>query len=514
MDLFLKISVLVTLVSCIVYFDTTSGSRHVPCVKAVNVTCPKNCICEYCHFVKGRRTAYGLRVMASKSDSNPYGISSVPENIPPETYRLYLGNNKISKLNSGAFSHLKSAKSLCLKYNSLISDQVHPNAFEGLEKLEDLDLSYQRGLHNIPSDLFKPLRRLRNVRLEKVNLVNIAEDAFRYNTLLINIILNGNRLEYIPPSLFHNLPYLRRVMLQYNHLYVLPQHMFDGSRKITDLQLANCELSSIAENVGLHNLTNMEKLHLYGNKFNCGCELRWFRNWIGSVKFIYKINDTKCSSGQTILQFNPDKLQCEFPTVMVACVSVFGVILVCAVISLLVNYRWKIRYVIFLIQHRVKRYQPIPGNNQLYKYDAFVSHSYKDQDWILQVLRPKLETPPHNFKLCLDFRDFAVGSLIADNIMNAIEESRKTIFILTQQFIDSEWCYFELEMVRQKMFDEHRDAAILVLKDDIPAKKMPGLLKYFMRNGKYIKWSEHEGGQKLFWKQLDSALKCSNVNMI
>ncbi|XP_077977596.1 toll-like receptor 1 [Glandiceps talaboti] len=509
MDRLLKVSVLL-IFSFSLNWEFTQGTRT-SCKKAKNVTCPEDCDCNYCRVnLKHRQPLIYLFVQCISS----VGLSSVPKNIPAETYRLHLRQNKITQLEAGVFSRCKNTRDLFLNGNQLQSRQVHPNAFEGLNALERLDLSDQPGMNFISSDLFKPLTKLRTLRIQRARVEVIAENAFRYNKYLYNIALSENRLKSIPSTLMRNMTHLNRVILHYNSLLTLPSQMFDGSTQITELQLAFCQLRHLSEMVGLQNLTKLKHLHLYGNPFDCGCELRWFRNWIGSVKFIYKINDTKCSSGQTILQFNPDKLQCEFPTVMVACVSVLGFIFLCAVISLLVNYRWKIRYFIFLIHHRVKRYQPIPGNDQLYKYDAFVSHSHKDQDWILQVLRPKLEAPPCNFKLCLDFRDFAVGSLIADNIMNAIEESRKTIFILTQQFIDSEWCYFELEMVRQKMFDEHRDAAILVLKDDIPTKKMPGLLKYFMRNGKYIKWSEHKDGQKLFWKKLETAIKMSKVNMV
>ncbi|XP_077977600.1 toll-like receptor 2 type-2 [Glandiceps talaboti] len=481
------------------------------CNPAVNVTCPNSCECKICskYLSKGEQIIIGVHINCREQ-------TAVPKHLPTGTFHLELSQNKITALGAGIFSHLKRVIYLSLKGNKLNSDQIHPNAFQGLDELEVLDLSDQTGLYEIPSTLFKPLRQLRTLRIQKANLVDIGEDAFRFTTYLYNVVLNENRLESIPPTLFNNLTYLRRVIIHYNSLHVLPRNMFLGSGNITDLQLAHCELSTISEQVGLQNLTKMENLHLYGNRFDCGCELRWFRNWIGSVKFIHKINDTKCSSGETILQFNPGTLQCEFPTVMVACVSVLGFILLCVVIFLLVNYRWRIRYGFFITKLKVwnNGYETIPDeNNCEYKYDMFISHSSKDEEWVQFVLKPKLENPPYNYRLCLDFRDFVIGEHITTNIMNAIEESRKTVFILTKNFIDSEWCYFELEMIRQKMFDEHRDAAILVLKDDIPAKKMPGLLKYFMRKGNYIRWSDNNEGQKLFWKRLEAAVRVTSINM-
>nr|XP_002741808.1 PREDICTED: toll-like receptor 2 type-2-like [Saccoglossus kowalevskii] len=161
-----------------------------------------------------------------------------------------------------------------------------------------------------------------------------------------------------------------------------------------------------------------------------------------------------------------------------------------------------------------KKYEEIRGDDDEFKYDAFLSHSSKDEDWILTVLHSTLENPPYNYKLCLDYRDFIIGETIADNIVDAVQKSRKTVFILTKSFIESEWCYFELEMVRQQMFDEHRDLAILIMKENLPTGDMPGLLKYLMRKGNYIEWSDNKHGQKLFWSKLDAALRSTKKNMV
>ena len=83
-------------------------------------------------------------------------------------------------------------------------------------------------------------------------------------------------------------------------------------------------------------------------------------------------------------------------------------------------------------------------------FDAFLSYSAKDDAFVRQVLAPELEhgsssgvlNSSHSsqqYKLCLFYRDLPLQSYIADTIMQASEASRRTILILSENFLKSEW---------------------------------------------------------------------------
>jgi AAA-like domain/TIR domain len=83
-----------------------------------------------------------------------------------------------------------------------------------------------------------------------------------------------------------------------------------------------------------------------------------------------------------------------------------------------------------------------------YVYDIFISYSQSDQDWVLNELLPQLERS--GLKVIIDSRDFAIGVARFINIEKAIQESRQTLLVITQNWIASEGSIFESLMIQTK----------------------------------------------------------------
>jgi TIR domain-containing protein len=81
-----------------------------------------------------------------------------------------------------------------------------------------------------------------------------------------------------------------------------------------------------------------------------------------------------------------------------------------------------------------------------FRYDVFLSYSHCDQEWVRSELLPQIEA--NGLQVCIDFRDFEAGAAIVDEIQRGADESRKTLLVLTEDYLNSEWTTFERYLVQ------------------------------------------------------------------
>ena len=81
-----------------------------------------------------------------------------------------------------------------------------------------------------------------------------------------------------------------------------------------------------------------------------------------------------------------------------------------------------------------------------YVYDVFISYSLADRDWVEAELLPRLEQA--GVRVAIDYRDFIVGKPLIENIEAAVDASRRTIVVLSPEWVASEWNAFEALLIR------------------------------------------------------------------
>ena len=143
------------------------------------------------------------------------------------------------------------------------------------------------------------------------------------------------------------------------------------------------------------------------------------------------------------------------------------------------------------------------------KYDAFLSYCYKDEDFVLNEIVQKIENDPRNFKVCIHVRDWEAGEWIQNNILKSVEESRRTLIVLSKNFIKSKWGLMEFRTVHTQMIREGITRVIIILYGDIgPIDDLDSELKSYLKTNTYIKW-----GEQHFWRKLFYALYCANKEL-
>ncbi|CAD0206818.1 unnamed protein product [Chrysodeixis includens] len=141
----------------------------------------------------------------------------------------------------------------------------------------------------------------------------------------------------------------------------------------------------------------------------------------------------------------------------------------------------------------------------VFNYDVFVSYCNEDRGWVLDHLLPHIEAEC-SISACLHERDFQVGLSILENIVSCMDRSRSIMLIISQRFLLSHWCQFEMHLAQHRLLETRREDLTLVLLEDIPRRLRPNTLHYLMVTKTYIVWPKDEGERGLFWRRLKKTL--------
>ncbi|CAH1795938.1 unnamed protein product [Owenia fusiformis] len=187
--------------------------------------------------------------------------------------------------------------------------------------------------------------------------------------------------------------------------------------------------------------------------------------------------------------------------------TAIGLAVVLLILLFVIPYvMWQKRAIIIMkIRHYFKGYEDDDGK----EYDAFISYrsTQRDQNFVVNKMFYTLENIM-GFKTCVHFRDFIPGTAIADNIVNAVQTSRRTILILSPDYIKGEWTRLEYQLAQQEML-KLRNRIIPVMLEDILDEKIDENLRYIIESVTYIKYPLGEEDSKAetdFWERIRLAM--------
>ncbi|KAK9498855.1 hypothetical protein O3M35_003411 [Rhynocoris fuscipes] len=423
------------------------------------MTCPTNCTCYH-----------DLSWTANVVDCSTSGyVNNLPDRIPMDSTQLYLDGNDIRTVGSHSFIGRKKLQVLFL--NSSNVEIIHNRTFNGLKDLELLRLDDNK-LEELHGFEFEGLERLRELYLQ------------------------NNRISSIHNATFVSLVELRVLNLDHNRL----------------VKYAVWQLSS-----------QLTQITLGVNPWSCDCEYteRFKEYLLYSGSAITDVMSIRCYNGSeyepeesisnfieppvngnytstTIIQ--RQELQDYIP-LLVATLAIFFTIIIIS--CLLFMYRQEMR-VWFHSKFGVRlfyRTTEIEMDDRDKLFDAFVSYSAKDEAFVAEELAPMLENGDPSYKLCLHYREFPVGGFLADTIVQAVESSRRTIMVLSENFIKSEWCRFEFKSAHHQVLRDRRKRLIVIVLGEVPQKDLDPDIRLYLKTNTYLQW-----GDKLFWEKLKFAL--------
>ncbi|KAF1521337.1 Toll-like receptor 2 type-2, partial [Eudyptula albosignata] len=444
--------------------------------------------------------------------------------------KVTVDNTKVFLVPCRLSQHLLSLEYLDLSANLLGDFSLEHSACQGgWPSLQTLNLS-----QNSLSDLEmtgKSLSHLSNLILLDISQNNFGEipDVCKWPKTLKYLNLSSTQIPKlttcIPPTLevldvsANNLmefglqlPFLKELYLAKNQLKTLP-----GAARIPNLvamSVRRNKLNSFSREE-FESFKKLELLDASDNNFICSCEfLSFIHRQAGIAQVLvgwpdkYVCDSPLAVRGVHVGAVHLSLMEChKFLVVSLICALVFLVILFLVAVGYKYHAVWYLRMTWAWLQAKRKPKRAPPKD---ICYDAFVSYSENDSDWVENIMVRELEQACPPFRLCLHKRDFVPGKWIVDNIIDSIEKSHKTLFVLSEHFVQSEWCRYELDFSHFRLFDENNDAAILVLLEPIQSKAIPKRfckLRKIMNTKTYLEWPLEEEQQQMFWENLKGALK-------
>ncbi|XP_031764691.2 toll-like receptor 2 [Galleria mellonella] len=457
---------------------------------------------------------------------------------------LNIGFNMIKSIHNYTFRGLDNLKMLNMENGTLY--YIGPGTFKYTKHLEILNLANNPlnvNGNNFTSAQFEGLNKLEVLILSNCGITNFNDDdnIFEMMPMLLHLILRNNQLYFITAETLKPLKCLQVLDLSENLLIswwkplflaagVKPLQLYLTNNKISHFTISMIQdISYLLED--RHNRT--VEIDLMNNVFTCDCSTMyetalWLEmNGSAPLRQYFSHSKFQCNSPDVWESFRVSnymesmkKSHCyvykKISNVIIlvwTAPSLVTLILIAIIGLFLYKYRVYIKYWIFLaklalgrtfIRNSLKADKCEPKK---YKYDAFVSYSNEDREFISEVITQLEKSPPY-LKLCIYERDFEIGSFISESVLSSINESKFVVLVISTNFARSQWCRWETQLAEyHRIFLEdgtNYDPLILIKIGEIESKYLTATLKFLMKTKVYHTWDENN--REEFWIKLRNVL--------
>ncbi|XP_008561795.1 PREDICTED: toll-like receptor 3 [Galeopterus variegatus] len=413
-------------------------------------------------------------------------------------FEIYLSYNKYLQLTSSSFALVPSLQRLMLRRVALTNVDSSPSPFHPLHNLIILDLS-NNNIANINDEMLEGLKKLEILDLQHNNLARLWKHAnpggpvyFLKGLSHLHILnLESNGFDEIPAEVFKDLSELKSIDLGLNNLNILPPSVFDNQVSLKSLSLQKNLITSVEKNVFGPAFKNLSNLDMRFNPFDCTCEsIAWFVSWINEthtniseLSSHYLCNTPPQYHGFPVMLFDISACKDSAPFELLFIINT-SIILIFIFIVLLIHFEgWRISFYWNVSVHRVLGFKEIDRQPEQYEYTAYIIHAQKDRDWVWEHFSP-MEEKDQSLKFCLEERDFEAGILELEAIVNSIKKSRKIIFIITHHLLKDPLCKrFKVHHAVQQAIKRNLDSIILIFLEEIQDYKLNHALR--LRRGMF-----------------------------
>ncbi|XP_076445079.1 toll-like receptor 4 [Babylonia areolata] len=375
------------------------------------------------------------------------------------------------------FQNATSLKTLALSYGAFSHCLT---TLTGLDHLETLDLSGNY-CNKISDNLFDHLPSLRHLFLSNSHLTvtDLRTRAHRILspvTMLETLDLSRNWLLEIEGGSLPSQKRMQTLLVSYNSFQSIPINTdLHPNLTVLDLSFNTITSLTLAERLSLDALASRHpiRLRLKGNPLVCACSDLDFLQWLWDTKV------TLDGEGSSTRRYtcttdtgevtDTEQVMAEWQVVWRRClgVRVFGWTLAAflvQILSLLTAYMISRRWTYLKYAWNVLRRLRMPTRLDFRK-DVYIA--YADADAELACVHVPQCLQGRGVRVLLKHQEELVGSVMADNIVQFIEDSWKVVLLVTPAFAEDDWsCGFTVHQAQRSITDTLPNRVLVVFMED------------------------------------------------
>ncbi|GAB6024278.1 hypothetical protein CHUAL_008971 [Chamberlinius hualienensis] len=372
----------------------------------------------------------------------------------------------------------------------------------------------------IRNENFTDYNNVTQLYMSNSQITSIDHLTFANMTELQILDLSYNKLTIIENGTFDQLMQLEKLFLSHNQIAHLPDNCFNTINVLKFLYLHNNKLTDYS----IKNLSNrpiLREIVIHNNSWTCNCSfIIEFQNFliyhtysVQNVNEIYCVNENGSLANSPVIQYNTSHCTDQKETTINnTWPIVIGVIAPLCVFAILYGVIRGIRSCVhanhakkIVSAYRLMKNAGTSIETDRKVFDVFISYSNEDSDFVATEIVPKLEDINDPYHVCVHERNFLGGGSIEDTIIEAIKKSTRIIVILTENYLQSDWCMYEFIIAHSVMIEDQCPRVVLIIKDELPPDINPNLQIYLSTNT-YIEWTD-----KRFWQRLHFALQSNKL---
>ncbi|KAK3584898.1 hypothetical protein CHS0354_021772 [Potamilus streckersoni] len=435
-----------------------------------------------------------------------------------------LSKNRIKKLNITLFGRLSYVNLMKFDLSNNSMEYLSPSILSALPALKIINfdgnaLSRMEDIDDFKT-LFESMKSIEIINLRDNGLTRLPVNFGQQNKELRILDLKGNHLRHFQIAV-GSMEKIVLIDLSDNYIDVLSNQIVDDIQYIYSIQQSDVTWPRERDNVDFYQEKNIRMAYAYnstrnvrlsqeengwspesftvdisGNFLQCTCDNLYFAKWIISsdVNLLRKESLNCMFYGQKLdmKEDMVDKIvfRCRLPKITAIIVTVCITCFIC--ITLLFYFIFRRRKKA-CIQHRIRYLKKKIKEGKL-SYIVFVSYCSNDQDiaykWIVPVINDYLKD---NLEASEDLavtglETIIPGMLLTNEIYRCIEEALVVVLVVTENFLESDWCNLEGLIASQ-----YKIPLVILIEEGTRCENKSRTIKHALKHFGRAEWSTKNG---------------------